>query len=114
MPDSSYFQWPSSQADEPASQSQGSTVLSSAPSCLQIPSRWGSSGNVHDVEMDFEEGLSNDSEKDDVPVIFVGSKKARKSWVWNSVNGEEYWEPKHGKWRWRCVRCEFSYFLFTT
>jgi len=39
---------------------------------------------------------------------FLPVKKARKSWIWAPIHGEEYLAG--GKWRWRCNHCMYPPF----
>ena len=93
-----------------ASQSQGSTILGSAPSFLKTPPSSAAKTEPEDIsDLDLADTGSQPKEEEgaaSVPAIFLESKKIRKSWVWDASNGEEFLED--GKWRWRCVRCKFS------
>ena len=85
--------------------SQDSSVLSSAPSFLLTPSLRTMRSIPEGLQAASSSLIEPAASGVTPPSIFSESKKARKSWVWDSVNGEEY--LAHGKWRWRCVRCKF-------
>lgn len=104
LPISSFSQ--ATMVDDDDNASLDSCMLSSAPSLFptqslgtmrSIPALAGLHQGEHSANDSTGEGSS-------IPAIFLGSKKARKSWVWDTNNGEEYLE--HGKWQWHCVRCE--------
>ena len=65
--------------------------LTDAPSSLLTPTYHGS------LTDDREISLSDH---------FLPAKKARKSWIWAPIHGEEYLAG--GKWHWRCNHCKNS------
>ena len=95
--------------------SQASSILSTAPSfsTMSLPMQSGMiclSGGIQDQRRG---GVASPTPSElegtagpSVPEIFLKTKKARKSWVWNAIHGEEYLED--GRWRWRCARCRFK------
>ena len=53
------------------------------------------------------QGSIEDNRQIPLPEQFLPVKKARKSWIWAPIHGEEYLAG--GKWRWRCNHCMNSH-----
>ena len=56
------------------------------------------------------QGSIEDNRQLPPPEHFLPVKKARKSWIWAPIHGEEYLAG--GKWRWRCNHCKNLLCLF--